>query len=167
MAYRRGIPLQVARILSAQQARALKPVTPMRRPATVPVSAYNQRVRTPITGGYGSATVASGTATVTLGPQSVGTVWYPQQAAIATTTGAADASTCTLFVGPLGLLTQIGSQSYAGGGDSLGLAVPALFPGYFLVAVWSGAHNGDLAVLTVYGQQDQLVVPGGLAQGLS
>ena len=157
---RRGIPSQVARILDAQRARALKPVIPVKRPATVPVQAYALHQRTPITNGYGSAIVsASGSATVTLGPQGVGTVWYPQQASIATTTGANDASTCTLFVGPLALLSQIGSQSYAGGGDSLGLAVPALFPGFFLVAVWSGGHSGDLAVLTVYGQQDQLVVP--------
>lgn len=165
---RRGIPVQVARILAAQQARAYKPVAPLRRPATVPVGAYSQRSRTPISGGYGSAVVkADGSAKVTLGPQAVGTVWYPQQVAIGTTTGANDASTCTLYVGPLALLTQIGSQSYAGGGDSIGLAVPAMFPGYFLVAVWAGAKTGDLAVLTVYGQQDQLVVPGPFAQGLS
>ena len=161
------IPLGLQRVIDAQQARALKPVTPLRRPATVPMGAYSQLARMPIQGGYGSATVsASGTATVTLGPQGVGTVWYPQQVAIGTTTGAADASTCTLFVGPLALLTQIGSQSYAGGGDSIGLAVNAMYPGFFLVAQWSGGHAGDLAVFTVYGVQDTLTVPYGAAGGL-
>ena len=155
------VPRSMRRAVDAQRARALKPVIPMARPATIGVEQYARRVRSPLTGGYGTATVsASGAATVTLGPQGVGTVWYPQQCAIATTTGANDASTCSLFVGPLGLLTLIGSQSYAGGGDSIGLAVPALFPGYFLVAVWTGGNTGDLAALTVYGQMDTLAVSG-------
>jgi hypothetical protein len=266
------VPAALARVIAAQQERALKPVTPLRRPGTVPMGAYSQMARMPLQGGYGSAIVggygqASGSLTsgaafsnivftgvtqpgfytiqwtvtlagtlgggdannfrlslpgsltqsvnaaaagsypqapvgpvflaagaavgiqtnantptvgsvyggilpglgiaqVTLGPQGVGTVWYPQQAAIATTTGAVDASTCTLFVGPLALLTQIGSQSYAGGGDSIGLAIAALYPGSFLVAKWSGGVVGDLAAFTVYGLQDVLTVPYGAAGGL-
>ena len=155
------VPRSMRRAVDAQRQRALKPVIPMARPGTIGVEQYARRVRSPLTGGYGTGTVsAGGAATVTLGPQGTGTVWYPQQCAIATTTGANDASTCTLFVGPLALLTQIGSQSYAGGGDSIGLAVPALFPGYFLVAVWAGGHAGDLAALTVYGLMDTLAVSG-------
>jgi hypothetical protein len=154
------VPAAMARAIAAQQAKALKPVTPRVRPATVPISSYTQPVRTPLAGGYGTAIVsAGGAATVQLGPAGVGTVWYPASAAIATTTGAADTSTCALYIGPLAALTQIGSQSYAGGGDSLGLPVPSMFPGYFLVAVWAGGHPGDLAALTVYGQQDTLTVP--------
>ena len=167
MARRARVPLALQRVIDAQQARALKPVIPLLRPATVPINAYSQLARMPLQGGYGTATVAAdGTATVTLGPQGVGTVWYPQQAAVGTTTGAADASTVTFYVGPLALLTQIGSQSYAGGGDSIGLAISALYPGFFLVAKWSGGHTGDLAVFTVYGVQDVLVVPYGAAGGL-
>jgi hypothetical protein len=148
----------MARGIAAQQQRALNPVRPRARPATVGVEQYTQRIRMPLqVPGY--AVVVGGTATVTLGPQGVGGVWYPQSVGIATTTGAADSSTCALYVGPLSALSQIGSQSYAGGGDSIGLAVPTLYPGSFLVAVWSGAHNGDQAALTVYGQQDTLNVP--------
>jgi hypothetical protein len=94
---------------------------------------------------------------VQLGPQGIGTIWYPQSAAVATTTGAADASTVTFYIGPLALLTEVGSQSYAGGGDNVGLAVPAMHPGTFLVAKWAGGHSGDLATLTIYGLQDALV----------
>jgi hypothetical protein len=154
------VPPSMRRAIAAQQQRAMKPVTPRVRPATIGVEQYTQKIRGPLQGGYGTATVSGGgAATVTVGPQGTGTIWYPQQASIATTTGAADTSTCALYVGPLSALTLIGSQSYAGGGDSLGLAVPVLYPGSFLVAVWAGGHAGDLAALTIYGQQDVLVVP--------
>ena len=154
------VPPAMRRAIEAQQQRSLKPVLPRQRPATVGQEQYTQRVRVPLQGGYGTATVSgAGAATVTVGPAGVGTVWYPQSVAIATTTGAADASTCAIYIGPLSALTLIGSQSYAGGGDSIGLAVPAMFPGYFIVAVWSGGHSGDLAALTVYGVQDCLAVP--------
>ena len=132
------------------------PVRLLARPGTIPMQDYTVPRRTPLTGGYGAVTVAGGTATVKVGPMGVGTVWYPQAAAIATSTGANDSSTCALYLGPLGLQTLIGGQSYAGGGDTIGLAVPPLWPGYFIWAVWSGATNGDLATLTVYGEQDSL-----------
>jgi hypothetical protein len=153
------VPPALAAVIAAQRQLAAKPVTTRVRPATIGVEQYSQRVRVPLQSGYAQGTVAGGTVTVQAGPAGVGTVWYPTQVAIATTTGAADTSTCTLYAGPLAALTQIGSQSYAGGGDSVGLSIAALFPGSFIVAVWSGAHNGDLAQLTIYGQQDCLAVP--------
>lgn len=155
--WRGALDPQAVALLDAYYAKAQKPVRPLRRPMSVPQEFYTTRQRTLITGGYGSALVpASGTVTVTVGPQGVGTVWYPQQWAIATTTGAADASTCTIFHGPIGLQTLIIGQSYAGGGDSGGMAVPPMWPGYYVVATWAGAKVGDLASLTVYGQMDTL-----------
>lgn len=151
------MPPELARIINAQQTRALKPVRPVRRPHSVPIQDYTGRRRTPIPNGYGTGTIsASGAATVTVGPQGLGTVWYPQNAAIMTTTGANDASTCQLYVGPLSALQLINGTSYAGGGDSIGLGVPPLTPGYFIVAVWAGGHTGDTASLAVYGAQDTL-----------
>jgi hypothetical protein len=153
----RGIPRQIQLILDAQYAKATKPITPIRRPHTVPIWEYTMPVRTDIPNGYGTSVVsAGGAATVTVGPQGVGTVWYPVLAAISTTTGTADASTCQLFVGPLSQLQLINGTSYAGGGDSIGLGVPPLRPGYFIVAVWAGGHTGDTAALAVYGTQDVL-----------
>ena len=153
------IPRAMRAGLEAQRQRALKPVIPLSRPATVGQEQYTQKVRGPLQGGYGTATVSgAGVAKVTIGPTGVGTVWYVQQIGIATTTGAADASTCAVYVGPMGGLTLIGSQSYAGGGDSVG-GVWTLFPGMFIVGQWSGGHAGDLAALTLYGSQDLLVVP--------
>lgn len=130
-----------------------------RRPAAVPIGDYRGSIRTPLTGGYASGIVpASGVITLSCGPMGLGTVWYPQAAAIATSTGANDSSTCALYVGPLGLQTLIGGQSYAGGGDTIGLAVPPLWPGYYIWATWTGATKGDLATLTVYGEQDALAI---------
>jgi hypothetical protein len=134
-----------------------------RAAASTPQGSYTGSQQTVITGGYAAAVVpASGSVTVRVGPMGVGTIWYPQAAAISTTTGAADASTCALYLTPLENgaqvpATQIGGQSYAGGGDTIGLAVPPMWAGYFIVAVWTGATSGDLASLAVYGTQQVLV----------
>ena len=134
------------------------------RPASTDPRDYTGGQSLPITGGYAAKVVpASGTVTIYAGPQGLGTVWYPQAAAISTTTGANDVSTCALYLSPLenGTVlapsTQIGGQSYAGGGDTIGLAVPPLWPGLFIVAQWTGATVGDLAALQIYGQQRALV----------
>jgi len=137
------------------------------RPATVPQQAYQGAAPlTPITGGYAAATVsAAGTATAYCGPMGVGTVWYPQAAAISTTSGANDTSTCSLYLSPfentskaLAPSTQIGGQSYAGGGDTIGLAVPPMRNGYYIIAVWAGGNPGDVAALQVYGTQQALAI---------
>ena len=147
----------LARSISGSVQRSTRPAMSLTRPASVPVDAYRGRIRTPIPSGYAAVTIASdGTATAYVGPQGLGTVWYPQAAAIATSTGASDTSTCTIYVGPEGLQTQVGGQSYAGGGDTIGLAVPPLWNGYFVWAKWAGGTAGALATLTVYGEMDSL-----------
>jgi hypothetical protein len=132
--------------------------------ATVPPGRYQASQATVITGGYAAKIVpASGIVTIYCGPQGLGMTWYPQAVAISTTTGANDSSTCALYLSPLengttlAPSTQIGGQSYAGGGDTIGLAVPPLWAGLFIVAQWTGATVGDLAALQVYGQQRALV----------
>lgn len=144
----RGTPTQLWRPGLAGSGQSLA-----RRP---PVALYQNRVRTVLTNGIGQAIVAAATATVRIGPQGLGTVWYPQAATIATTTGAADSSTCTIYLGAQAVLSQIVGQSYAGGGDTIGLSSPPLGPGEFLIAVWTTAHNGDRANLTIYGDQEVL-----------
>jgi len=154
------IPAELARIIDADYRRATKPVVPVRRPHTIPVQQYTQQTATPIANGYGTAVISvAGTATVRVGPQGLGTTWYPQTAAIATTTGANDTSTVQLYAGPLSALQLISGTSYAGGGDSIGLPVPPITPGYFIVAVWSGGHAGDLVSMAVYGTQVSLTRP--------
>ena len=134
-----------------------------RRPASVPQNAYQARATVPIASGYGSGLVdVNGNATVIVGPAGIGIVWFPTMAAIATTSGAADNSTCTVCLSPLTsnlafTQSQIIGQSYTGGGDSLGLAVPPMWPGTYVQAFWKNGTAGDLATLTVYGDMEVLI----------
>lgn len=129
------------------------------RPRSLPMEAFTQVSSAQIgNNGIVQGLVAGGAATVAAGPQGYGTRWYPNQVTIATQTGANDTSTCAFYfnvIGPGGFL----GQSYAGGGDQLGFAVPEMQPGDLLYAVWAGAHNGDWTQLTVIGPMD-LLVPG-------
>jgi hypothetical protein len=100
---------------------------------------------------------AGGAATVTVGPQGYGTRWYPNQVGVATQSGAGDNSTTAFYlnvVGPGGFL----GQSYAGGGDQPGFAVPEMQPGDLLYAVWAGGNPGDWCQVTVTGPMDYLTM---------
>ncbi len=131
---------------------------PVRRPAALPIESYTRPRRGQIGGdGIAGGVIGSnGAATVKVGPQGYGTRWYPNQLAVATQSGANDTSTVTFYlnvVGPGGVL----AQSYAGGGDQPGVAVPEMQPGDLLYAVWAGGKSGDWCQLTVIGPMDVLV----------
>lgn len=130
----------------------------VRRPRTPPQRLYVTPRQAPIgaNGTAQSVIAANGTATVRVGPSGVGTRWYPQQCTISTTSGATDTSTCTGYLGPVAVPSQIVFQSYAGGGDVQGLAVPMMQPGDLLTVIWAGGKTGDLATLTVIGDQSIL-----------
>lgn len=159
------MPAVYAQSIQRSQFKAMQPQGFHRLKVTpVPQVQYTGVSSGPIPNGYGSAIVASGAATVQVGPMGVGTVWYPTMAVIATTSGANDGSTCALYLSPLvngtslAVQSMIGGQSYNGGGDTIGLTLPPVHPGTYLIAVWATAKNGDLATLTVYGTQTALVV---------
>jgi hypothetical protein len=131
------------------------------RPITrVPVTRFRRVLPgVPLTGGQAQSTIgADGTGTVSVTPQGLGTVWYPNAATISTTTGAADTSTCQVFLGAIGVSNLLVGQSYAGGGDTVALAVPALTPGALLIAQWSGGNPGDVCSVNVLGTMDALTV---------
>lgn len=131
---------------------------PVRIPVSLPVEAFTRVRRAQIgNNGINAGVInAGGTATVAVGPQGYGTRWYPNQVALSTASGAADASTATGYlnvVGPGGFLFQ----SYAGGGDQPGIAVPEMQPGDLLYVVWAGGKPGDWCQLAVTGPMDVLV----------
>ena len=128
---------------------------PVRR---VPITYYTRRVQgIPLTGGQAQGTISSkGVATVQVGPAGLGTTWYPAQATISTTTGAADTSTCQIYLGAKNVPNLLVGQSYAGGGDTVALAVPAMAVGQLLIAVWSGGNSGDKATINILGTMDAL-----------
>lgn len=131
------------------------------RPPSSPVGDYTGQVQLDqILNNTVTGTIpASGKLTLKAGPMGLGTVWYPTMAAGSTTTGATDTSTATVYVSPqtdqaINIpANQIGGQVFTGGGWSVGLPGTAVFPGYFVVASWTGGNSGDTATLIVYGSQ--------------
>jgi hypothetical protein len=124
-------------------------------PPPVPIGKYTGRARAPIGGsGIDQTVIAAGGAGVaSVGPQGWGTRWYPQQVTIATATGPNDTSTVIFYLGAIAPSQIVGTSS-AGGGDTIGLAVPMMQPGDLLIAVWAGGNPGDWASITVIGDQE-------------
>jgi hypothetical protein len=127
------------------------------RPQSRGIGAFTIPRQTPI-GGNGivqGAVGGNGTSTVTIGPSGYGTRWYPNQVAIATRSGVNDNSTFVMYLNAIApgavLLT-----SYAGGGDTLGLAVPMMQPGDLLYGVWSGGNSGDWTQMIITGNASVL-----------
>lgn len=126
------------------------------RPQTASMDDYSGLQRMTIRPGEGTETAtvnAQGAAIVSVGPDGLNT-WYVSYAAISTTTGADDVSTAACIVGPIAAGIVPGGQSYAGGGDSIGLGNQQLKPGDYVTVVWTGGNPGDTATLTVNGVQD-------------
>jgi hypothetical protein len=130
-------------------------------PYSAPHRTFTAAAEVPL-GPYGFAQgtiTAGGTLTLAVGPQAAGTAWELAQAAISTATGAADTSTCAIYAQPYGPASAqwLVGQSYAGGGDQVGLAGVRVVRGEYVVAVWSGAHPGDVATLILSGTMRALV----------
>ena len=124
----------------------------------VPIEHFVRQISgVPLTGGQAQTVVnGAGVATCRVGPQGLGTVWYPSQCTVSTSTGAADASTVAVYLGSQAQQNLQGGQSYAGGGDTIGLSVVSMTPGDLLIAVWSGAVSGATAVINVLGTMDAI-----------
>jgi hypothetical protein len=129
-------------------------------PPSVSPRAFTTPARVPIgPEGFAQGTVAAnGTCTLHVGPAGYQTSWELAQASIGTTTGASDTATAEFFAQPYGPPSpafQCG-QSYAAGGDQVGLSGLKLVTGEFLFVVWSGAHPGDTATLVLSGVRQVL-----------
>lgn len=122
----------------------------------LPLEAYRRKITgIPLQSGQAQGTIpASGTLTLTIGPQGLGTVWYPVQITLTTTTGQLDTSLANIYLGPLVtpatiVGTGLGNGVYA-------LAIPPMTPGQYLIVVWTGGTNGDTAAANVIGTMDAL-----------
>lgn len=127
---------------------------PMARP---PIQMYGAKLTgVPLTGGQAQGRIpASGNLTLAVGPQGLGTLWYPAQATISTTTGPLDTSTALCYLGTAGIPTQLVGTVYTGNG-TIALAVPDLQVGDQLIVSWSGAKPGDVAAVNIIGTMDAL-----------
>jgi hypothetical protein len=123
----------------------------------VPIGAYTRKITgVPLTGGQASGLIpAGGALTLSVGPQGLGTLWYPAQATISTSTGALDVSTALAYLGVGGVPTMLIATVYSGNG-TIAVAVPPMQPGDFLIVTWTGAHVGDVASVNVIGTMNAL-----------
>ncbi len=128
---------------------------PMARPPVLNVRRYSRVTGIPLAPANAQAVVAGGTATASIGPAGLGNVWYPTQITVATTTGVLDTSTCSIYLGPAISQATLLGQIFTGNGV-LAAALPSIQPGEFLIAQWTGARNGDTAVMNVQGTMDAL-----------
>jgi hypothetical protein len=123
----------------------------------VPIGAYTGKAAgVPLTGGQNQAAVPnSGKLTLTAGPQGLGTIWYPAQVTLSTSTGALDTSTALVYLGAQGVPITLVGTVYSGNG-TVALAIPSMSPGQVLIVTWTGAHPGDTAAFNVVGTMDAL-----------
>jgi hypothetical protein len=116
------------------------------------MAAFTRPVRSPIGAGAAQGIVANdGTAILTVGPQGVGTRWYPSQVQVATSSGPPDQSQCILYRGFIDPKQEVG-VTQQGGGDTLAFTHD-MQPGDLLYAAWARANPGDLVTITVHGDQ--------------
>lgn len=93
--------------------------------------------------------------TLSVGPQGLGTIWYPVQATLSTTTGPLDTSTALVYLGAQGIPITLVGTVYTGNG-TVALAIPPMSPGQALIASWTGAHPGDTVAFNAIGTMDAL-----------
>jgi hypothetical protein len=123
------------------------------------MEAYTTRLNgIPLQGGWQQAVVSGNVAQVQIGPQGAGTIWYPAQVTISTTTGLTtglDTSVANVYTGAAGTPTTLMDTVYGGNGI-VAVAFPPLTVGLFIIVKWSAAHNGDFAAVNVTGSMTAL-----------
>jgi hypothetical protein len=112
---------------------------------------------TPTAGAVYSAQVISQGQPLTLqvGPQGLGTTWYPLSVTISTTTGALDGATALVYLGPSATPATLQGTVFTGNG-TVALAIPSMTPGQTVIVTWSGGHTGDTAAMNITGTMDAL-----------
>ena len=128
---------------------------PIRR---LPMQLYTRAVTSlPLVGGQAQGTISAGGATLSVGPSGAGNIWYPASVTILTTTGTNDFSTCQIFLGPAGVPITLQATLFPGGTGTASLAIPSMTPGQYIIAVGTGAHNGDTCSINVTGTMDSVM----------
>jgi hypothetical protein len=103
----------------------------------------------------GSYSGAAQPLSLQVGPQGLGTTWYPVSVTLSTTTGALDTSIAMVYLGPTATPATLQATVYSGNGTAA-LAIPSMSPGQTIIVAWSNGHPGDTAALNVTGSMDAL-----------
>lgn len=153
----RGFHAQAARGGSALSWRPGYRGSGAQRITPVPVTSYTGRItQVPLIGGQAQAVIGgTGTVTVSVTPQGLGTIWYPVQVTLSTTTGVLDTSVAQVWLGAQGVPVTLVGQMFTGNG-TVALAIPDMTPGLALIATWTGGHQGDTAAMNVIGTMDAI-----------
>jgi hypothetical protein len=96
----------------------------------------------------------SGDGAVQLGPAVPGVIWYPQVASVgADETTITDEAQCKIYVGPTPTQPYYvdGTLSGSTGDSTSNVAGQAVYPGWYVWAVWAGGDNGATVWLNVSG----------------
>jgi hypothetical protein len=128
---------------------------------SAPVHLYDHRLDDlPITGGQALLQLnGSGAGTASVGPTGLGTVWYPASVVFGTSVTPFDSSIINVYVGPAGVPTALQGTLITGGVGVVSLAIPAMSPGLYIIAVWSGGTAGSTVSMNVTGSMSALVRP--------
>lgn len=123
----------------------------------VPISRYTGKMTgVNLTGGQAQGAMsAAGALTLSVGPQGLGTVWYPAQLTISTGVGALDGATALVYLGIGGVPVSAVATVYTGNG-TIALAVPPMQPGELIIVSWTGGAASETAALNVIGTMDAL-----------
>jgi hypothetical protein len=109
-------------------------------------------VSVPLNKGASVVLDASGAGRVQLGPDVGPPRWQVTRAAVRTSRpGQRPVPTFTLYLGTEDANGLI-DQTYDGSSDTTDLSV-TVFKGAHLIGVWAGGQAGDVATLSVYGEQ--------------
>ena len=128
------------------------------RPPVPAMERFRRSITAPLQGGQGQVLASNGAGTVSVGPTGAGVTWYPTQMTISTTTGiqnGLDTSIAQIYLGPAGVPVTLLTTVFGGNG-LVGVALPPLQGGQFVITVWSGAHNGDTLAVNIGGSQTAL-----------
>ena len=97
---------------------------------------------------------SNGAGTVSWGPQGLGTVWYPTQFNVWTTTGAFDTATVSVYLNQYSVGNLLIASAVNAGRNTIGYNGPPLAPGALITAVWENGHAGDVASILVSGEAE-------------
>ena len=132
-----------------------------RRPPLPPIERYTGKVTVPLFNATRQELVSlAGAATLQIGPQGLGTVWYVTMITGGTSSFPNDyVSSVSVYIGAQVQSNLLSGAIPPGSGQQwqIGQANLTMTPGDLLTAVWTQANPGDTATITVYGEADAAI----------
>jgi hypothetical protein len=99
---------------------------------------------------------SEGTGTAQIGPSNPGEVWQPSVVSVSTDeTTITNEAQCKVYCGSSAIQSCYVDGTLSGStGDSTGnVSGQILYPGQYVIAVWTGGDSGVLATMNVQGQR--------------